>query len=130
VLEKPYIIYENGRYYLMRPKAEWNKRSYTPNWNNSDRIDFSNVYVANSSDSAATINAKLQQVDNLVLQPGIYFLEDSIKVTKNNTIILGMGLATLHPTNGTPAIEVGNYTGVRVAGVLLEAGEKTSQTLL
>lgn len=41
-----------------------------------------------------------------------------------------MGLATLHPINGTPAIEVGNFTDVRIAGVLLEAGETNSTTLL
>lgn len=41
-----------------------------------------------------------------------------------------MGLATLIPTNGTPAIEVGNVDGVRVAGLLLEAGPKNSQALL
>jgi hypothetical protein len=41
-----------------------------------------------------------------------------------------MGLATLIPTNGTPAIEVGAVDGVRVAGLLLEAGPKNSQALL
>lgn len=41
-----------------------------------------------------------------------------------------MGIATLIPTNGTPAITVGNVDGVRVAGVLLEAGAKNSQSLL
>jgi hypothetical protein len=39
---------------------------------------------------------------------------------------MGMGLATLIPTNGTPAIEVSNVDGVRVAGLLLEAGSVNS----
>jgi hypothetical protein len=33
-----------------------------------------------------------------------------------------MGLATLIPTNGTSAIDVSDVEGVRIAGVLLEAG--------
>jgi hypothetical protein len=66
----------------------------------------------------------------LVLQPGIYYLEDSIKVQFDNTVIFGMGMATLIPYNGTACIEVGNYEGVRISGVLLEAAPKGSTSLL
>ena len=45
----------------MRPKVEYNKNGPTPNWVNADEIDFSDVYVANEKDSAATINAKLSE---------------------------------------------------------------------
>ena len=41
-----------------------------------------------------------------------------------------MGLATLIPINGTACIEVGNFEGVRISGVLLEASPKGSETLL
>jgi len=88
------------------------------------------VYVASDSDSAATINAKLAEGLHLVLQPGIYHLEDSIKVNNANTVVLGMGMATLIPDNGTAAIEVANVEGVRIAGVLLEAGFGASDSLL
>lgn len=66
----------------------------------------------------------------MVLQPGIYHLEEAIKPLYNGTVILGLGLATLIPTNGTPAIEVGNLNGVQIAGILLEAGEIHSEVLL
>lgn len=46
------------------------------------------------------------------------------------TVILGLGMATLIPTNGTAAIEVGNVNGVRIAGVLLEAGFGATDSLL
>jgi len=39
-------------------------------------------------------------------------------------------MATLIPINGTPAIEVANVYDVRIAGVILEAGVKPSETLL
>jgi len=40
-------------------------------WENSDEIDFSNVYVASETDSAATINSKLSNGLHVILQPGI-----------------------------------------------------------
>lgn len=47
-----------------------------------------------------------------------------------NTVVMGMGLATLIPTNGTAAIEVANVDGVRIAAVLLEAGMGNTDSLL
>ena len=47
-----------------------------------------------------------------------------------NQVVLGLGLATLIAANGQPCITVGDVDGVRVAGVLLQAGEKPTPTLL
>lgn len=41
-----------------------------------------------------------------------------------------MGLATLISTTGLPCIEVANVDGVRVSGLLLQAGENQSDSLL
>ncbi len=41
-----------------------------------------------------------------------------------------MGLATLEATKGTSAMEVADEDGIKVCGLLFEAGEKKSQTLL
>jgi hypothetical protein len=65
-----------------------------------------------------------------VLQPGNYYLTDSIKVNRDNAVVLGIGMATLVSTTGKPCIEVQNVDGVRIAGVLLEAGETKSDALL
>ena len=45
-------------------------------------------------------------------------------------MLLGLGLATLVAANGLPAVAVANVDGVRVAGVLLQAGAKPTSTLL
>jgi hypothetical protein len=128
--EKPYIVLDNGKYTLMKPYLETSKVGSTKNWENAEAIDFSDVFVAHESDSAATINAKLAEGLNVVFQPGNYNLTDSIKVTKANTVILGLGLATLISTTGKPCIDVSNVDGVRVAGFLLQAGAVNSPTLL
>jgi len=130
VIEKPYIIADGASYKLMIPKLEKNKVGHTQGWQNAEEVDFSQVYVAKETDTAATINAKLDEGLHLLIQPGQYHLEDSIKVTKPNTVVLGMGLATLIPTNGTPAIEVANVDGVKVSGLLLQAGSGATTALL
>lgn len=77
VREKPYIIKDGDSYKLMKPNLENQKRGTTQNgWDYAEEIDFSKVYVASDSDSAATINAKLAEGLHLVLQPGQYHLDD------------------------------------------------------
>lgn len=90
----------------MVPKLEKEKYGHTENWENADEIPFSNVYVASDTDSADTINSMLDQGLHLVLQPGIYNLQNSIVVKNANTVVFGMGMATLVSTTGKPAIYV------------------------
>lgn len=112
------------------PKYETNKVGTTPNFQNSDKVDFSKVYVANDKDSAATINAKLDEGLHIVFQPGQYHLDDTINVKNEDTVLLGLGLATLISETGKPCIEVANVGGVRIGGILLQAGKTKSETLL
>jgi len=67
IREKPYIIFENGKYKLMKPRTEFNKKDHTENWENADEIDFEDVYVANENDSVNTLNSKLGEGLHLVL---------------------------------------------------------------
>jgi hypothetical protein len=65
----------------------------------------------------------------LVLQPGIYNLTDSIFVNNSDTVVFGMGLATLVSTTGKPAMIIGNVEGVRVSGILFQAGVQDASSL-
>jgi len=51
-------------------------------------------------------------------------------VNKPDIVILGLGMATLISTNGKACIEVGDVEGVRIAGILLQAGEIQTPALL
>ena len=87
-------------------------------------IDFTEVYVATATDSAATIQAKLDEGLHLVLTPGIYKLDNGLVIQFENQVVLGLGYATLTaPSDGTPAITIGDVSGVRVAAVLIQAGQ-------
>ena len=81
IAEKPYITIDSSdKYYLKRPKYKTDTQSI--DWDDdADVFDFSQVYVASDADTAAVINAKLAEGLHVVLQPGRYNLEDSLKVS-------------------------------------------------
>lgn len=107
----------------MVPKLERDKLGITTNsWDFADPVDFELVFVAQENNTAAEINAKLDQGLRVVFQPGNYNLSESIKVNREGAVLLGLGMATLTPTNGNACIEVGDVDNVRIAGLILQAG--------
>jgi hypothetical protein len=134
VKEKPFLkIDGNGNYSVFVPALRTNSQGVS--WNNGigagTSIDIDKFYIARSDrDNAATINAALAQGKNLLVTPGVYHLNESIKVNNPDTVVLGMGLATLVPDNGTEAMEVADVDGVNISGLLFDAGEKSSSSLL
>jgi hypothetical protein len=94
-------------------------------------IPISRFYIAQSStDTAATLNAHLDKGENLLFTPGVYQLTGALRVTRPNTVVLGLGFATLKPTNGTAAMTTADVDGIIIAGLLFDAGEKQSPLLL
>jgi hypothetical protein len=131
---------ESDRYSLHIPQPRqnstgapvYNVNTPSESWQQTPSVDFTSVYVAASiKDTAATINARLARGLHVVLSPGVYELEDTLRLARHGQVLLGLGLATLIPTRGTAAVTVpGNVSGARVAGLLLEAGTMHSTTLL
>jgi hypothetical protein len=88
-------------------------------------------YIAHPGrDTAASINAKLAAGKNLLFTPGIYELSEPIRVANPDTVVLGLGFATLRPTNGTPAMIAADVDGITIAGLLIDAGPMISPVLL
>lgn len=124
IAEKPYIAVEQTdatKFNLVVPGMEFNLNTFSYH-QNEKVIDFANVFVANESNSAEEINAKLDAGNHLVLQPGQYNLSSSIVVKNANTVILGIGYASLITLTDKPCIVVNNVDGVRIAGILFQAG--------
>ena len=80
--------------------------------------------------SAATMNVALARGKSLILTPGVYHLDTPLHVTMRNTIVLGLGLATLVPDGGVSALIVDDVDGVTVAGLLVDAGPTNSSLLV
>jgi hypothetical protein len=135
VREKPYLfIDERGDYCVLVPSLA-NKGSKGTTWSGGTTagiaVPIDRFYLAHpQSDSAATLNAALEQGKHLLFTPGIYRLERSIQVARPDTIVLGLGYPTLQPLNGTAAMTISDVEGVKVGGILMEAGATNSPTLL
>jgi hypothetical protein len=134
IREKPYLYLDtNGNYAVMVPALETNSQGIT--WANGPTpgvsLPISQFYIAHAdSDTAASINNALNAGLNLILCPGIYQLNASLVVTNPDTVILGLGYPTLIPQTGTPALTIADVNGVKVGGLLFDAGPVLSSTLL
>ena len=77
------------------------------------------------------INDALANGKNLIITPGVYdFDGGSINITKNDTIVLGLGLPSLVCTSGDSCINVSAEQGVQISGVTFDAGYKLTPNLL
>jgi hypothetical protein len=93
-------------------------------------LSMNQFYVVKAGDTAATINAALGQGCNLFFTPGIYNVNQTINITRPNTVVLGIGYATIVPQNGVTAMQVADVDGVRIKGILFDAGTTLSNSLL
>ncbi|HEY1805541.1 MAG TPA: coagulation factor 5/8 type domain-containing protein [Terracidiphilus sp.] len=133
VREKPFLFVDaRGNYFVRVPALRRNSSGIT--WRGGvtpgRSIPISRFYVANPSDTAATINSQLAAGKNLLFTPGIYELSERIRVTQPGTIVFGLGFATIKPTAGTAAITIADVDGVTVAGLLIDAGPVESPVLV
>jgi hypothetical protein len=135
IREKPYIIFDEAENYsVIVPGLKYNSEG--PSWTNgkdaqSTSLPISQFYIAKpSEDNATTLNLALQRNLHLLLTPGIYELSDPIEIINPNTVVLGLGVATLRPTQGTPAMKVADVDGVTIAGLLFDAGNVHSEVLI
>jgi hypothetical protein len=93
-------------------------------------IPLSDFYIAKPGDSVLAINLHLAIGKHLLLTPGVYDIARSIQVWRPNTVVLGLGHATLTAVNGSTPLEIADVPGVVVAGVTIDAGLHESPVLL
>jgi hypothetical protein len=93
-------------------------------------IQIKKFFIAKPTDTAAKINIALSKGQNLIFTPGIYHLDKTIKVKFPDTVVLGLGFPTLVPDNGIMAMLVADVKGVKLAGLMFDAGTVNSPVLL
>ncbi len=136
--EAPFLTWNQANGYgVFVPEARTNASG--PSWSGSNpgagqRISLDEFVVAkpgtNGSVDVAALNAAIADGKHILFTPGEYLLSDSLKVNRANTVVLGLGLATLRPLNGTAAVEVGDVSGVKLAGLMIEAHDVKSDVLV
>ncbi len=134
VREKPFLeVDAQGKLSVRVPALQSNSQGIT--WHGSSTpghsIPISQFYIANpNNDTAATINAQLANGKNLLLTPGIYDLTEPIEIMRPDTLVIGLGFATLRPADGTAGITTADVDGIDIAGILFDAGRKISPVLV
>jgi hypothetical protein len=93
-------------------------------------IPLSKFFVANPGTSVLAINVALALGKNLILTPGVYDLDQPILVSRPDTVVLGLGMATLVPQRGNAAMVVAPNNGVKLSGMIIDAGPVNSPVLL
>jgi hypothetical protein len=132
IREKPFLYVDGtGAYNVFVPALLTNATG--PTWSGTTpagtSLPLSQFQIIRAGDSAATMNSALAAGKNLLITPGVYHLNQTLTVTRPDTVILGLGLATLVPDNGITAMTVADVDGVKLAGLLLDAGTTNSPVL-
>jgi hypothetical protein len=131
--EAPYLYVDsNDMYNVFVPSAQTNSSGTT--WAGGGTpglsIPIEQFFIAKPTDNVKTINKALNAGMNLILTPGIYNLDQTIKVKRPDSVVLGLGFPTLIPQNGILPMKVYKANGIQISGVIFDAGPKNSPVLL
>lgn len=131
--EKPFIYLDDaGAYQVRVPSAQTDSRGVT--WEAGltagRTIPITDFFIAKPSDSVQVINNALAKGQHLILTPGVYDIAKTISVKHADTVVIGLGHATLTAVGGAVPLEVADVQGVIIAGVTIDAGTVNSPALL
>jgi hypothetical protein len=131
--EEPFLYTDSrGNYNVFVPAVR--QDSAGPSWAggaaSGASIPLSKFFVASPGMSGAAITAALAQGKDLILSPGVYDLNQPIVVPHPDTVVLGLGMATLVPQQGNAAMKVVPNRGVKLSGLIIDAGPVNSPVLL
>jgi hypothetical protein len=131
--EKPFLYVDSYNHYKVFVPA-LRRDSQGTTWANGpaagSSIPIESFFIAKPTDSAKAIDVALARGQNLIFTPGVYHLDRTIEVKRPDAVVLGLGFPTLVPDNGVVAMSVADVEGVKLAGLLFDAGTVNSPVLL
>jgi hypothetical protein len=131
--EEPFLYTDSsGAYHVFVPAVRHD--SVGPAWASGaeagSSIPIRRFFIADPSTPVWAINAALAFGRNLILTPGVYALDQPIVVSRPGTIVMGLGFATLIPQDGNVAMETADVPGIKLSGMIFDAGPTSSPALL
>jgi hypothetical protein len=131
--EEPFLYADSsGNYNVFVPAVQHD--SSGPSWASGQEagtsIPLSKFFVASPATPTLAITAALALGKDLILTPGVYDLDQPIVVSRPDTVVLGLGFATLVPQHGNAAMIVVPDSGVKLSGLIIDAGPVNSPVLL
>ena len=131
--EEPFLRQDSaGNYSVFVPAVQRGSAGTT--WGNGPTpgtaIPIDRFFIASPSTPVGLITAAVAGGKDLILTPGVYHLSQPIVVTRPDTVVLGLGFPTLVPTNGNVSMLVTGAPGVKLSGMIFDAGPVNSPALL
>jgi hypothetical protein len=131
--EEPFLYTDSsGNYNVFVPAVQ--RDSSGPSWASGQEagtsLPLSKFFVASPSTPVLAISVALALGKDLILTPGVYNLNLPIVVSRSDTVVLGLGLATLVPQHGNAAMIALPNRGVKLSGLIIDAGPVNSPVLL
>ncbi|HEV2347714.1 MAG TPA: hypothetical protein VGS97_26725 [Actinocrinis sp.] len=133
ISEKPYLYLDSsGNYNVFVPGNRGNSQGTS--WSSGNTagtsLPLSSFFIANPGDTVAQINAALAAGQNLLFTPGVYQISGTINVDNPDTVVLGLGLATLVSNGGNAILSTADVNGIRIGGLIFDAGTTNSPVLV
>jgi hypothetical protein len=131
--ERPFLTVDSaGRWSVFVPDVRFDSSgtSWAAGRTRGHSIPIEDFFIAKPTDSVKTINNALARGRNLLFTPGVYQVGDTIRVKRPDTIVLGLGMATLDAQNGVVPMTVEDTRGVEISGLIFDAGPVNSPVLL
>ncbi len=131
--EAPFLTVDTaGQFSVFLPAVQFN--SAGPTWTSGrtagSSIPIERFFIAQPADSVTRINAALASGHDLIFTPGVYHIDRTIEVRRPDTVVLGLGFPTLVPDDGVVPMAVADVEGVKLSGLLFDAGPVSSPALL
>jgi Ricin-type beta-trefoil lectin domain len=131
--EKPYLYTDSsGNWNVFVPSNRANSSGVS--WANGNTpgtsLPISDFYLATPSSTVSQINAALSSGKDLLFTPGVYQINGTIDVTNPDTVVLGLGLATLVSNGGNTILSTADVNGIRIGGLIFDAGTTNSAELV
>ena len=132
IREKPFLFVEaDGQWAVFVPALR--RDAVGISWQRRPKgrvVPLDAFLIATPATPVAVINSALAAGRHLLLTPGVYRLQAPIRVVHADTVVLGIGLATLLSEAGNAAMTIADVPGVSIAGLLIDAGPRSSPVLM
>jgi hypothetical protein len=131
--EEPFLEQDSaGNYSVFVPAVQHNSSGTT--WGSGPTpgtaIPIQRFFIASPSTPVGLIDAALALGKDLILTPGVYSLDHPLLVARPDTVVLGLGFPTLVPAHGNASMLVASVPGVKLSGMIFDAGPVNSPALL
>jgi hypothetical protein len=132
--EKPFLVRDAaGALGVRVPAARTDSRGtdWTSGPGAGRTVPLSQFFVARPGDSAAELASQVARGKDLLLTPGVYDIDHSLVIRRSDTVVLGLGQATLTAVRGAVPVVVDDHaSGVVIAGITVDAGTVSSPALM